>query len=724
MANEASRRGSIIRLLAATSLAAAFLSVGTIAQARHVSRAALTHPATSGACDLHSAGNAIQHVIYIVFDNVHYRRDNPNVPSDIQQMPNLLNFMKGNGTFLTSEHTPLIAHTADDILTSMTGVYGDRHGQPISNSYDYYDKTGVPHYTSSFEYWTDPSPDETPYMVDQQGKIAPAPWVPFTRAGCNVGAFSTANIELENVGYDLSTVFGPNSPQVQEAKANQTKAVTDFEGLAIHCAAANLACSSSNGGVPDRLPNEPGGYIGYRALFGAKYVNPYLTGGQPVLNDLNGRPIQDSSGNPGFPGFDPTAAQSLAYTAAMQEHGVPVTFTYIADTHDNHSAENAFGPGEAGYVAQNRAYNIAFGKFFANLSKHGITKSNTLFVVTSDEGDHFAGTKPGNPGCNGVTTPCQYENSKGSYVGEFAANMAGLLTSQAGITTPFDIHFDTAPTFYLNNQPSQTNESITRPFERAVGQLTAANPITGKRERITKYMADQAEMRLLHMMTSDPLRDATFTDFADPNYYFQTYNRSGAPCDPSGLVCVNNGHAWNHGDVGRRINTTFLGMVGPGVKQLGITHRVWADHADDRPTILALVGLKDDYSHEGRVLTEILTKSGLNAVERQDRKLLHKLGVAYKAINACVGPLSLATLAASTRAMESGSPADDGEYRSFVSEVTDLTHARNDLALEMESTIENAEFSGQSINREKADLMIRRADGLLAWANDMAMSDR
>src|SRR5215813_2369546 len=34
-------------------------------------------------CQLHSAKGDIQHVIYLIFDNVHFLRDNPNVPSDL-----------------------------------------------------------------------------------------------------------------------------------------------------------------------------------------------------------------------------------------------------------------------------------------------------------------------------------------------------------------------------------------------------------------------------------------------------------------------------------------------------------------------------------------------------------------------------------------------------------------------------------------------------------------
>ncbi len=33
---------------------------------------------------------------------------------------------------ITREHNPLIAHTADDIVTSETGLYGSSHGLPIA----------------------------------------------------------------------------------------------------------------------------------------------------------------------------------------------------------------------------------------------------------------------------------------------------------------------------------------------------------------------------------------------------------------------------------------------------------------------------------------------------------------------------------------------------------------------------------------------------------------
>ena len=50
-------------------------------------------------CDLGNGGHSrIKHLIYLQFDNTHLTRDNPNVPSDLEQMPHLLSFLEGNGT--------------------------------------------------------------------------------------------------------------------------------------------------------------------------------------------------------------------------------------------------------------------------------------------------------------------------------------------------------------------------------------------------------------------------------------------------------------------------------------------------------------------------------------------------------------------------------------------------------------------------------------------------
>src|SRR5204862_8241201 len=105
-------------------------------------------PGTAGKAGAASAscylGHGIQHVIYLQFDNTHSPRDNPNVPTDLEQMPHLLSFLQSNGTLFTNNHTILISHTAGGILSSLTGLYPDRNGITVSNSYDYYPPNKVP----------------------------------------------------------------------------------------------------------------------------------------------------------------------------------------------------------------------------------------------------------------------------------------------------------------------------------------------------------------------------------------------------------------------------------------------------------------------------------------------------------------------------------------------------------------------------------------------------
>ena len=154
----------------------------------------------------------------------------------------------------------------------------------------------------------------------------------------------------------------------------------------------------------------------------AQESNPILTS-SPIVNDLFAVPITDPFGQPGFPGFDGMSASvTLAYVAAMQERGIPITYAYISDAHDFHgvagNVHTAFGPGDAGYVQQLAAYDRAFAAFFARLAAQGITKANTLFVFTVDEGDHFVGVQKTN--CDGVNTPCVYAPNE---VGEINANI-------------------------------------------------------------------------------------------------------------------------------------------------------------------------------------------------------------------------------------------------------------------------------------------------------------
>src|ERR1700674_312917 len=106
-------------------------------------------------CRLASNDGQIKHIVHIQFDNVHFRRDIPNVPSDLEQMPNLLRFLEDNGTILGNHHTPLISHTSVDILTTLAGTYGEKMGIPIGNTILFFNADGSSTFKSSFGYWTD-----------------------------------------------------------------------------------------------------------------------------------------------------------------------------------------------------------------------------------------------------------------------------------------------------------------------------------------------------------------------------------------------------------------------------------------------------------------------------------------------------------------------------------------------------------------------------------------
>jgi len=670
---------------------------------------ASTPAALNGQCNLHSANGQIQHVVYIQFDNVHFTRDNPNVPSDLEQMPHLLNFLTGNGTLLTNHHTPLIAHTADDILTALTGVYPERHGQAVSNSFNYFNPNSSDGlgstYTTSFTYWTDvvdpstPSADSTYSMLTAQGKNAPAPWVPFTRAGCNVGAVSIANMELENTGNDIVTVFGASSPEAIEAAASSKKATADFVGIAIHCASGDPVCNAPNASN-DVLPDEPGGYNSFKALYGHKYVVPVIAPGG--LNDLSGNPI---TGFPGFGGI--SAAQALAYDAAMLESGVPVVYSYVSDAHDSHTYPyRAFGPGEQGYVTQLQADDAAFNTFFTRLANDGITPANTLFIVTADEGDFFSGGTPINPSCTGAPgNYCTYNTNNSApdshSIGEIDANIQSLL-AKADPTlnftqTPFDIHFDMAPAFYIGGQPAP-DAPITRQFEHDTASLTVTNPITGNTDQLTRYLVDPVGMSFLHMVTGDPLRTPSFIMFGVPYYYFQTYGAD---------LAVNDSYAWNHGGVDPKINVTFLGIAGPGVKSLGVKGNTFTDMTDVRPTILSLVGLNDDYQSQGRTISEVITHAAQPQGVRQS-DAFEELASAYKRINAPTGPMGLAILRISSRALE----GDEHTYSRLEAKIALVTALRNQLADQMSAELNAAEFNGQRISNAQANALIHAAEGL------------
>jgi len=782
--------GAVTATAAAGAMIASSLAIaGAVSSAAYAAKAQLAgrhHHLPGNSCHL---ANGIKHVVQIGFDNVHYYRDNPNVPSDLEMMPNLLNFIESNGTMLTNNHTPLIAHTADDLLTTATGLYGDRHGDPVANSNRSYNADGTTSLASDFTYWTgaipngtaagrdtnpnmvySPVPPATAHRTITPDKVAPAPWVPFTKAGCDVGQVATANAVLENTTPDIANLFGPNSPEAKQLAADpdsfKDAESADYVGIGVHCARHNSFCADARAvkfgqstpsptAVPDLLPDQPGGYHGFDMLLGHRYVAPQLGAGTPNLMhngfqvtnsagnlvDLNGNQISDSfvPGQGGFPGFGTiNAAQTLAYGADMLENGVPVLNMYIADIHGNEDipeltgkggacaglgSEAALGSGTACYIAQAQYYNQAFGTFFRRLASDGITAKNTLFVVSSDEGDHEVGANVGRAiqptpaNCDGAkvsgdtVTPdvlCTYP--AGSF-GELSGNINGLLTA-AGNTTPFTLENDTAPEFYVTGQPSPDTSSV-RSLEHLVAGLTNNNPYTGTNQTIDNFLADPTEEAILHMVNADPARTPTFAMFAKPDYFLINGSSScGGSC-----VTQSTGFAYDHGAYAAEINTNYVGFAGPGVRHLGLdgnatadgpnsagpdsgqievfqTHLKgpWTDETDIRPTILYVAGLRDDYVHDGRVISQIVSHPN-HALRARGATFLSEC---YKQLNSSVGRFGAFTLAADTNSINSTS-AGDSTYLGVVRALRNLEVVRDRLAIRIKNALDAAEFGNHRI---------------------------
>jgi len=107
-----------------------------------------------------------------------------------------------------------------------------------------------------------------------------------------------------------------------------------------------------------------------------------------------------------------------------------------------------------------------------------------------------------------------------------------------------------APGYYLNGNPSET-DPVTRQFERVLGNLTIDDPYLNQTVPLSVGLADRASMKLLHMVSGDPLRTPTVVSWNESNAWVQTGN--GTP------VSINPAFAWVHGGIQPEIAQTCSG---------------------------------------------------------------------------------------------------------------------------------------------------------------------
>ena len=213
---------------------------------------------------------------------------------------------------------------------------------------------------------------------------------------------------------------------------------------------------------------------------------------------------------------------------------MPITYGYISDAHEKktilgvgadglheseHEQQRGRGAGRPVLRGEPAVYNAAFTTFFQRLADDGIDKSNTLFVITADEGDHFAGanaTRAVQPTCGAApvgwqsNSTCDY--SGGNKIGEMQVSIHGLLQNQLNNTTPF---YDEPQgnSIFITGNPGP-NDPSTRQLERDFSNATVNDVYDGNvQENLTQYEADPTVEQLLHFVNADANRTPSFTMF-------------------------------------------------------------------------------------------------------------------------------------------------------------------------------------------------------------------
>ena len=116
------------------------------------------------------------------------------------------------------------------------------------------------------------------------------------------------------------------------------------------------------------------------------------------------------------------------------------------------------------------------------------------------------------------------------------------------------------------------------------------------------------------------------------------------------------------------------------------------DETDIRPTLMYLTGLRDDYEHDGRVITQVLADPNRALSD----PAVTTLGECYKQLNSSVGQFGAATLQASTNAVDSTSAGDE-TYIHTNQALTALDKVRDALAGKIKGELEAAAFSGTPV---------------------------
>ncbi|MGB8105931.1 MAG: hypothetical protein WCF47_16840 [Pseudolabrys sp.] len=143
---------------------------------------------------------------------------------------------------------------------------------------------------------------------------------------------------------------------------------------------------------------------------------------------------------------------------------------------------------------------------------------------------------------------------------------------------------------------------------------------------------------------------------------------------------------------------------------------MFSDHTDVRPTMMALLGLKDSYVHDGRVLAEWLVSSALPQGIKQRQEDFIELAEDYKQLNAPLGKLGRKSLVYANRSVTS----DDTTYAKYLKKIADITSKRDALASQMKTVLNDAAFNQRPVHEGDQDGLGHRARALIDQVEDLA----
>jgi hypothetical protein len=215
------------------------------------------------------------------------------------------------------------------------------------------------------------------------------------------------------------------------------------------------------------------------------------------------------------------------------------------------------------------------------------------------------------------------------------------------------------------------------------------------------YLADSAELSALHMnMPQTPTRTPSFVVFSKPDVWYNTSGSTDWTSSPN--------YMWNHGTISPDILQTWLGMVGPGVKQ-GHTSDQWLDHTDTMPTIYALLG----YDLTGNSFDGVPAVDGMNPDVLPDstrtlQSVIRQTEEVYKQLNAPVGQFGMSTLKIST---EAALNATNFKGKLLDQQITVTTQIRDQIAQKLQDQIFHAWSA--SASTQAPNLNSRAAENFL-----------